>query len=94
MQLFAWLESNCLPGGDVDLGTGSGISTDAGLASPDAKDAESSQFDALACGQSLFETLEDRIHRRLCLGPWESRSLDYVMDDVLFNQRSNLAGST
>jgi hypothetical protein len=93
VQLFAGLETNGFARGDVDLGTGAGIAANPGFAGTDAENAESAQFDALACGQSLLEALEDRIHRRLSLGARQSGALDDVMDDVLFNQRGNLAGA-
>ena len=49
---------------------------------------------AVACCQGLLEALEDRIHGCLRLGPREAGALDYVMDDVLFNQWGILAGAT
>ena len=94
MQFLARFEAHGLAGGDADLGAGSGIAADAGFAGADAEDAKSAQFDALAGGQSLLQTLEDRIHRGLCLGAGQARALDYMMDDVLLNQWGNLAGAT
>jgi hypothetical protein len=94
VEFFAGFEADGFAGGDVDLGTGTGIAPDAGFACTDAEDAEAAELYALTGGQSLLKTFENRIHRRLCFCAWESRALDYVMDDVLFNQRSNLAGAT
>jgi hypothetical protein len=68
MELFARLEANGLAGGYADFGTGAGISADAGFTGADAENAESAQFDALAGGESLFEALENRIHRGFRLG--------------------------
>jgi hypothetical protein len=68
MELFARLEANGLAGGYADFGTGSGVAADAGFAGADAENAESAQFDALSGGKSLFETLENRIHRSFRLG--------------------------
>ena len=85
MQLLARLEADCLAGSDADFGTGAGIAADAGFAGADAEDAESAQFDALACGESLLQALEDRIHRGLSLGAGQARALDHMMDDVLLN---------
>jgi len=91
VELFTRLESDRFAWGDVDFGTGAGISADPSFAGTDTENAESAQFDALACSQSLLEALEDRIHRRLCFGARQPGALDDVMDDVLFNQRGNLA---
>ena len=94
MQFLAWLEAHRLAGCDAHLGAGAGIAADAGLAGTDAEDAEAAQFDALAGGKSLLEALEYRIHGSLRLGAGQARALDHLMDDVLLNQWSNLAGAT
>ena len=94
MQFLARFETNGLAGGYADFGTGAGIAADTGFAGADAENAKSAQFDALAGGQGLLEALEDRIHRGLRLGARQAGALDYMMDDVLLNQRSNLAGAT
>ena len=94
MQLLARFEADGFAGSDADLSAGAGIAADAGFAGADAENAKSAQFDALAGGQSLLEALEDRIHRGFCLGARQARALDYLMDDVLFNQWGNLAGAT
>ena len=93
VQFLARLEADGFAGGDADLGAGAGIAADAGFAGADAEDAKSAQFDALAGGQSLLEALEDRIHGGLRLGARQARALDHMMDDVLLNQRGNLAGA-
>ena len=92
MKFFAGLEAHCLAGCDADLGTGAGIAADAGFAGTHAEDAKAAQFDALAGRESLLEALEDRIDGSLGLGTGEARALDYMMDDILFNQRGYLAG--
>ncbi len=94
MQFLARLEAHGFAGGDADLGAGAGIAADTGFAGADAKNAESAQLDALACGQSLFQTLEYRIYRGLRFAAGQARALDYVMDNVLLNQWGNLAGAT
>jgi hypothetical protein len=94
MKLLAGFETDSFAGSDADLGAGSRIAADAGFAGADAENAKSAQFDALAGGQGLFETLEYRIHRSLRLGAREASALDYMMDDVLLNQWGNLAGAT
>jgi hypothetical protein len=92
MEFLSWLESNGLARGYADFGSGAGIATDTGFAGANTEDAKSAQFDALAGGQGLLQAFKDRIHRGLRLGARQARALDYVMDDVLFNQRGNLAG--
>jgi hypothetical protein len=94
VQLFARLETYGLAGSNADLGTGAGIAADPGFAGADTENAKSTQFDAFAGCQSLFQALEDRIHRSFRLGARQARALNYVMDDVLFNQWGNLAGAT
>jgi hypothetical protein len=94
VQLLARLEAHRLAGSDADLGAGAGIAADTGFAGADTEDAESAQFNAFAGGESLFETLEDRIHRSFRLGAGEAGTLNYMMDDVLFNQWGNLVGPT
>jgi len=94
MKFLARFKADCFTGGYVHLGTGAGIAADTGFARADAENAKSAQFDALAGGQSLLQALEDRIYRGLCLGARQARALDYMMDDVLLNQWSNLAGAT
>jgi hypothetical protein len=94
MQFLARFKAHRFAGGDADFGTGSGISADASFAGADAENAKSAQFDALSGGESLFQALEDRIHRRLCLGAGQARALDYMMDNVLLNQRGILVGTT
>jgi hypothetical protein len=94
MQFLARFESHGFARGYADFSAGAGIAADTGFAGADAKDAKSAQFDALAGGQSLLQTLKNRIHRSLCLGARQTCALDYMMDDVLLNQRGNLAGPT
>ena len=94
MKLLAWLESHGFTRSDAHLGTGAWITANAGFAGADAENAESAQFDTLTGGQGLLEALENGIHRSLRLGPGKAGALDNMMDDVLLNQRGNLAGAT
>jgi hypothetical protein len=94
MEFFARFEANGFAWSYADLGAGAWIATDSGFAGADAEDAKSAQFDAFAGGKSLLQALKNRIHRGFCLGPRQSRALDYMMDDVLLNQWGNLAGPT
>jgi hypothetical protein len=94
MKFFTRLEAYRFAGGDADFGAGSGIPADASFAGADAEDAKSAQFDAFSRGESFFQTLENRIHRGLCLGARQACALDYMMDDVLLNQWSILVGTS
>ena len=94
MQFLAGFEAHGLSGGDADLGSGTGIAANAGFAGADAENAKSAQFDALAGSQGLLQALEDRIDRCFRLGARQAGALDYLMDDVLFNQWGILAGAT
>jgi len=94
VQFLSRFETHCLSGSDADLGAGAGVAADARLAGAHAEDAETAQFNALAGGKGLLQAFEDRIHRSLCLGAGQARTLDHLMDDVLLNQRCNLAGAT
>ena len=64
-----------------------------GLAGANTEDAEPAQFDALAGSESLFQPLEDSIHRSLSLGAGQPCALDHVMNDVLLNQSGYLAAT-
>jgi hypothetical protein len=92
VQFLAGLEADCFARGYADFGAGAGIAADTGFARADTEDAKSAQFDALTGGQGLLQAFEDGIHRSLCLGAGETRALDYMMDDVLFNQRATSLG--
>jgi hypothetical protein len=94
MKFLAWLEADSFSRSDAYLGAGARIAANAGFTGADAENAKSAQFDALTGGQGLFEALENGIHRSLRLGSREAGALDYMMDDVLLNQRGNLAGAT
>jgi hypothetical protein len=94
MKLLAWLEAYGFTRRDAHLGAGAGIAANAGFAGADAENAKSAQFDALTGGQGLLEALENGIHRSLRLGAGKAGALDNMMDDVLLNQRGNLAGAT
>ena len=94
MQFLARFETHSFAGRNANFSAGSGIAADAGLAGTDAEDAKTAQFNAFTSGEGLFEAFEDRIHRRLGFGAGKAGALDYMMDDVLLNQWSNLPGAT
>src|SRR5580698_3650373 len=94
MQFLARFETHRFSRSDTHFGPGARVAANACFAGADAENAKSAQFDALAGGQSLLQALKNRIHRGLCLGARQACALDYMMDDVLLNQRGNLAGAT
>jgi hypothetical protein len=94
VQFLAGLEPYRFAGSDADLGSGAGIAANAGFASADTEYTKSAQFDALTRSQSLLQALEDRVNGCFGLGAWQAGALDYVMNDVLFNQWGNLADAT
>jgi hypothetical protein len=94
MQFLARLEAHCLARSDAHFGACAWVAANASFAGADAEYAKSAKFDALSGGQGLLKALEDRIHRSFCLRARQARALDYLMDDVLFNQSGILAGGT
>lgn len=88
MKFLAWLEADRLAGGDGYLGPGPWITANPCLARPHIENSEAAKFNAVAGGKRLLEAFEDRIHRRFCFISRQPGPLDYMMDDVLFDQRS------
>jgi hypothetical protein len=86
VKFLAWLETNGFPRGDADFGARSGIAADAGLARPDAEDAEPAQLDSVTGGQRLFETLKYSVYGRFRFGPRQASPLDNVVHYILLDQ--------
>jgi len=86
VQLLAWLEADGFSWRDADLGAGSGIAPDAGLAGFDGENAEAAEFDSVAGYQRLFHALEDGIHGSFCLGPRKPGTFDDALDEILLDQ--------
>lgn len=87
VEFFARFEANGFTGGDGDFGSGTRVASDAGFAGTDIEDAEAAQLDAIALGKSLFQAFKYGIDRGFCLIARKTRTLDDVMDNVLFYQR-------
>lgn len=94
VQFFAGLEADCLSWSDADFSPGAGIAADSCFAGANAEYTKSAQFDALAGCQRLLEAFEDRVDGCFGFCARQTGALDYVMDDVLFNQWGNLADAT
>jgi hypothetical protein len=86
MQLFTGLEAYGFSGGDADFGSGSRIAADAGFASPNAEDSETTEFNALARCQCFLESFKHSVDCRFGLGSGQACALDHMVHDVLFNQ--------
>ena len=87
MKFFARLEADGLAWSDRNLGSGARIATDTGFAWADIEDADTAQLDAVTGGEAFFQTFEYRVHCGFCLVARQARTVNDVMDDVLFNQR-------
>jgi hypothetical protein len=93
MEFLAGFEADGFTWRDIHFSSGAGIAADAGFASADAENAESAQFDALTGGEGLFEAFEDGVNCRLSFGARQASALDHVMNNILLDQRSLLAGA-
>jgi hypothetical protein len=91
MQFFSWLESNRFARGDAYLCSGARIAPDPSLTGSNTEHSKSTQFNAFAGGESLFQALKHRIHRCLRLGPGQACALNHMMDNILLDQRGNLS---
>jgi hypothetical protein len=87
VKFFARFKANGFTGGDGDFGSGTRVSADAGFAGTDIEDAEAAQLDTITVGKSLFQAFKYGIDRSFCLIARKTRTLDDVMDNVLFYQR-------
>jgi hypothetical protein len=88
VKLLAWFETDSFAWSDGYFGSRSWITPNPGLARPHVEDPEPAQFDAIAGGKRFFEALEHRVHCGFCFVARQAGPLDYMMNDVLFNQRS------
>lgn len=86
MQFFARLEANRLAGCDAHFGPGARIAADAGFTWTNVEDPKAAQLDPLSLRQCLFEGLENGIDRGLSLVALQPRSLNHLMNNVLFYQ--------
>jgi hypothetical protein len=87
VEFFARFEANGFTGGDGDFGSGTRVASDTGFARTDVEDAEATQLDAISLGKSLFQAFKYGIDRGFSLIARKTRTLDDVMDNVLFYQR-------
>jgi hypothetical protein len=86
VKFFSWLETNSLPRRDGHFCAGSRIAADPGFAGTNIEHPKSPEFNAIARSKCFFQTFEDRINSRLRFVARQARLVDYLMDNVLFNQ--------
>ena len=86
MQFLARLKANRPARRNRHLGPRPRISPDPRLPWPHIKHAKAPQLNPLPLGQRVFQALEDRIHGMLGLVPWQSRTFNYAMNNILLNQ--------
>ena len=73
VEFLAGFEADRLAGGDADFRSRSGIAAYACLAGPDAEDAETAQFNAVAGCQSLLEAFKYGVHGGFRFGAGQTR---------------------
>lgn len=88
VKLLAGFEANGLAWSNGDLGAGSRISTDAGLAWFDGEDSEAAQLDAVPCHKRLLHALEDGVYGRFGLGTGQPGALHNPLNEILLNHLS------
>ena len=86
LQLFTWLESNGFAGLDADFCSCTWVTTDAGLSGFYGEDAESTKLDAVTRSEALLHRVKDGVDCGLCLGAWQTSSLDHPLDKILLDQ--------
>src|ERR1700758_2230637 len=94
MQFFTWFEAHGFSRRDADLSACPRIASDAGFAGANAENTKTAQLNALTCCQGLFQAFKHSVDRRFSLGAGQACALDYMVHDVLFNQRGHLASAT
>jgi hypothetical protein len=87
MEFFAGFEADGLAGGDGHFSTGTRVTAYPGFTRADIEHAKASQFNAVAFRESLFQAFKDGIYGSFCLVTGQTRSLDDVVDNILFYQR-------
>jgi len=86
VQFFAGFEAHSLAGGNADLGSGTRVAANAGLARLDGEDAKATELNAVACDEGLLHAFEDGVNGSLRLGSRKPGPLDDSLDEILFDQ--------
>jgi hypothetical protein len=88
LQILAGLKAHGLSWRDIHLGTGAGISADAGLAGLDREDAEASQLNPVVGLEGIFHATEDGVDRLFSFRLANTRPLDDLIDKIEFDHWS------
>ena len=80
LEIFPWLEADCLAGRNGDLGAGARIASDSGFPGLDGEDAKAAEFNTVATAQGFLHGFEDGVHGGLCLGPWKAGAFNYPLN--------------
>src|SRR5579871_2827218 len=86
LQLLARFETHGFARRDSDLGAGTRVAADSGLAGSHVENAEATQLDALTLRQCAFHALENRFDGHLGFGFRNPGLTDHFIDDVEFDQ--------
>src|SRR5665213_3613679 len=86
LQFLAGLKAHCFAWRDRDLGAGTRIAPDAGLARAHVEDSEAAQLNTLAAPQGALHAFKDGFHSHLGLGLGDARSVHHFINDVEFDQ--------
>src|ERR1035438_9186263 len=87
LQFLARLKANRFAGGNIDLGAGARVASNAGLARPHGEDAEAAQLDAIAARQRLLHALKYGFHRGFGLGLGDTGLGDDFVDQIQFDHK-------
>jgi hypothetical protein len=86
LEVLAGFEADGFAGGDADLGAGSGIAADAGLAGLDGEDAKAAEFDAIAFDEALLHGVEDRVDGGFRFAANQTGAFNDSLNEILLDQ--------
>jgi hypothetical protein len=90
VEFLAGFEADGFAGGNGDFGSGTRVAADAGLARAHVENAEAAQFYAITCSEGLLQAFKNCVDRCFRFIARQARTLDDVMDNILFYQRVHL----
>jgi hypothetical protein len=90
LQFFAGFEAHGLPGRNAHFRARPGIAADSGFAGSHVKDTKATQFNAVACGESLLHGFEHGLDSDFRLGFGDAGAVDNFVDYVKLYQTNLL----
>jgi hypothetical protein len=90
LELLARLETDSLPGQDIDFGPCPRISADTSFARFHVKHPEAPQLYPFTSGQSLLHRLKYGLHRRFSFGLGNACPIDHIIDEIELDHRNLL----